>query len=511
MSNWLNYTALHATNPKLTRAVYTAVVDIHSKRLAKRLANFAALGQAVLAHAAALYGPNISETLWLALRPHRVEAALAHNKTLWLQRVIGMLVNYDLARNLVSQAVQQPIKDAELTDAQRAWTKAHNLPARVGAWVFYGSLTQPTGWQLCQQLLPDVDPAQLAAYLQVPQAALKRAVQVLLPAFGPLPATWQTLNKPAAPAPKAAMQPAAPSLGADPQLLHTVRRALQQAATHQASFQEVLPLALNLASLVNALRQFARIKSLHIVAPSITSGGLHELASTLDQALVIDQAEVSIVCNTKFTPSCAADLQELQHAGAMLYTPADRPLGAHLLSVEFEAAALSIIGSSDVSASAYHTSLELDTLMVSPREPTAAWWASLQPMLKPLVPTVASPSHRTHLLVHTSDALANFKAQIAKVKDVDTHQRLVAWLRYLPKPPVAMQLGEVAYFALAFPQYHTVVIDTFTPNNALFYAHGLGVEHLTQATSKQDLLALGAKRAYHTNEPIRKRVARILS
>lgn len=510
MSNWLNYTVLHATNPKLTRAVFSAVVDIRTRRQAGRLAHFAALGQAVLAHASALYGPALRESLWLALRPQRVEAALAANKDLWLQRVVGMLVEYDLARTLVNQPVQQPISHAALTDDQRKWTKAHDLPTRVGAWVFHGTLTQATGWQLLRQQAPDIPAAELAAYLQVPPAALKRAVQVLLPVFAPLPQTWQQLVEPvAAPAPQAAAKPNQARLAADPELLHTVQHALRHA--QQASLHQVLPLALDLASLINAVRQFSRIKSLHIVAPTITSGGLHELAHTLDQALVIDQAQVAIVCGgQQLTPSCAADLQELQQAGAALWTPANRPLGAHLLSVAFEEASLTIIGSSDVSTGDYHTSLELDTLTVAAADPTASWWASLQPMLKPLMPHVASPIRRERLLAHGGDALANFKAQIAQVKDTDTHQRLVAWLRYAPKPPVAMQLGAVAYFALAFPQYHTVVIDTFTPNNALFYAKDLPAARLAVATSKRALQALGAKRAYHTNEPIRQRVSRIL-
>jgi hypothetical protein len=87
---------------------------------------------------------------------------------------------------------------------------------------------------------------------------------------------------------------------------------------------------------------------------------------------------------------------------------------------------------------------------------------------------------------------------------------MTAWLAYQPKPPVAMTLDGQAYFALQFPQFDLVVVDTFVPNNALFFQpHGqLGA--MTQAQSKQALLSLGAKRAYHTDVPIGVRVRRIL-
>lgn len=97
---------------------------------------------------------------------------------------------------------------------------------------------------------------------------------------------------------------------------------------HGGSRQLILPLALNLASLVNRLRQFAPLKTVELIATTITSGGLHELAPTLDQALLIDQAKVTILTQSKpMTAATQADLNELAQAGAMLYTPKRRSLG----------------------------------------------------------------------------------------------------------------------------------------------------------------------------------------
>jgi hypothetical protein len=274
-------------------------------------------------------------------------------------------------------------------------------------------------------------------------------------------------------------------------------------------------LAVNLASLVNAIRDFGHIRALRLVAPSMTSGGLRELAPTLDQALVLDHAETTIVSGLKAQPSAAtvADFNELQAAGVAVYTT-QRPLGARLVQVEFARVTMTISGSSDVVASDYHTSLELDTLTVAQHDPYAAWWQSFLPYVRALTLKAAPVAHRQRLLSQPVATLANFKARVAAVHDRDTQQRLTAWLYYQPQPPVAMTLDGVEYFALAFTQYQTVVIDTFTPNNALFFQSAedtaTAAAQLAGATSKHALQAMGAKRAYHTAAPIRQRVRRIL-
>ncbi|WP_461213627.1 hypothetical protein [Lacticaseibacillus sp. GG6-2] len=505
----LAYSPLHAANPKLTRNLFAAGVAVHTKRLGARRQTWQRLGECVLAHAQWWYGQDVTAKLWLALRPQRVDAYLAAHRDEWLAQVVGMLVAFDLAEPLATTLTPEwPALDADPTPEAKRWGLEHQLPVRVSAWVFAGTLATPTGMALVQALggkppLPGLTEGQVA-----------RAVQVLQPPFAPLPATWrQAQDKPApaataapAPAPETKLPPVAPAF------VRELQQQLTQVERHGGQFVQVLPLALNLASLLGALRNHGRLQKLQLIAPRITSGGLHELAAVIDQAVVLDHAQVTIVSGqVEQTPAAAADFAELQAAGVTLATTGRRPLEARLVLLEFAQVTLAVSGSSMITAAAYHTSLELDTLIISQANPYAAWLASLMPQLKPLVPQAKQAPTRQRLLSKASDQLANFKARVAAVQDSDTHQRLAAWLYYQPQAPVAMTLGGVDYFALAFPQYDTVVVDTFTPNNALFYQHGGAVLQLATATSKQELVALGAKRAYHTDVPIRTRVRRILT
>ncbi|MFD1485281.1 hypothetical protein ACFQ5J_08570 [Lacticaseibacillus baoqingensis] len=521
MSVQLQFAPLHAQNPRLTHAVFVAATVPHTKSLARRQAQFRRRGQAVLAHAAVLYGDKITASLWLQLRPRQVDAWLAAHRLEWLAQVVGMLHTYALSGELVLPApVASPTASAKLAEAEKQWTLAQRLPSRVGAWIFHSDAADATGWQLLQAVAKaPVAAAPLAAQLQLPTsdpAVLKRALQVVVPAFTPLPASWLAAKAKPTTAAVAPLKKAAPKLPAvAPQLVQTLLQQLQTTAHSGAVYQQVLPLAVNLASVVNALRGFGPIQALRLVAPQVTSGGLHELAPTLDQALILDHATVTLVSGFAAKPSAAtvADLAELAAAGVGVFTT-KRPLGARLLQVEFAQVTLTISGSSDLAASDYHTSIELDTLTIAVHDLYAAWRQSLTPHLLAATLTAPKPTHRQRLLSKHPDALANFKARVAGMPPGDTQQRLTAWLYYQPQPPLTLHLDGVAYFALAFPQYHTVVIDTFTPNNALFFKHtenaaGAAIE-LAQVTSKQALLAQGGQRAYHTSEPIRHRVRRIL-
>lgn len=508
----LAFAPLHARNSKLTRAQFTAGTAAHTTRLPARRARWQTLGEAALAHAAWWYGDQVADTLWLQLRPQRVDAYLAAHRQEWLARVVGMLVDYELAAPLAEGFTPHwPRADATLTPVQKKWGVANQLPARVSAWVFAGNLPQATGWALVQALFPQATTALVAQRLAVPKAAVARAVQVLCAPFAPLPDAVRVRQTPpataAVPTPKkSASAPATPA-AAPHALVRHVRHRLQAATAHQ----EVLPLAVNVASLLDSLRNFGRIQSLLLIAPQLTSGGLHELAALIDKAVVVDHAQVTVVCGETLSAAAVADLAELRAAGVRLYTSAKRPLQASVVRVQWQRVSLAVVGTGALSAAAYHTSLTLDTLVIAPQDPYAAWWQELQPWLQGLrLQVPAKSAKRTPLLSQSSEALASFKARVAGLTDADTQQRLQAWLYYQPEAPVAVTLDGVEYFALAFPQYDTVVIDTFTPNNALFYQRHGQVAPLTACRTKQALIAAGAKRAYHTDVPIRQRAQRIL-
>ncbi len=501
----LEFAPLHAHNPKLTRSQFTAALAVRTPRLAARRKRWYQIGVAALAHARWWYGADVADTLWLTLRPQRVDSELARHRDEWLARVVGLLVEFELATPLATALSNHwPRLDGVITPEAKRWGLVHQLPNRVSAWVFAGQLVDETGLRLVQALGGEPQVEGLS------NDRLARAVQVLQAPFSPLPEAWHqtVIKKATSPVAKAAtpLPPVAPAF------VKQLRQELHQTAKTGAQFVHVLPLALNLASLLNALRDYGHLKRLDLIAPKITSGGLHELAAVLDQAVVLDHAQVTIVSGqVEQTPAAAADLAELLAAGVTLATSAKRPLAARLLLLEFEQVTLAVSGSSMITAASYQTSLELDTLTISKANPYAAWLAALKLELKPLVPQAKVSGARPRLLSVSSDRLANFKAKVAAVQDASTHERLQAWLYYQPQPPVTMMLGGVEYFALAFPQYDTVVIDTFTPNNALFYQSGGAVLQLAAATTKQTLIALGAKRAYHTDVPIRTRVRRILS
>lgn len=512
----LAFTTLHAQNSKLTHALYTAAMAPHTNRLVKRRAQWVTRGQAVIAQAQFWYGEQVAQALWLQLRPRVVDSRLAADQARWVAQVVGMLDEFALSQPLADdQAITWPTASIALSAAEQAVALAHNWPKKVAAWVFHSEARPQMGLELLKARGHGQTLAALGEKLglqAVDDATILRAVAILVPPFAPTP---QPLMPPkitkATSAVAEPKPPAKEALSLPPQFEHEVWASLHHIAKHGGQKQLVLPLALNLASLVNRMRQFGQLKQVRLMAPTITSGGLHELAATLDQALILNHAAVTIVGPTAgLTAATQADLLELAQAGATLLTPKRRTLGAKMLQLQFERMHVVIMGSSDITASDYHTSLQLDSLWLSKTDPVADWWQSLSPHLVPLVPKVAPVAHRQALLSKHHDNLANFKAAIAQLKDRDTHARMTAWLAYEPQPPVAMTLDGQAYFALAFPQYHMIVVDTFVPNNALFYQASGMLSAITTASSKQALLALGAKRAYHTDVPIGVRVRRIL-
>lgn len=518
----LNFVELHAQNAKLTHHLFTAGTAPHTTKLKVRRENWIKRGNVVLDLATFWYGDEVRERLWQGLRPRMVDSRLAANKLTWLAQVVGMCDEFELTADFAEGFTEQwPILNATLTAHQRQVALQHGWPKKVAAWVFYGHTKPLAAFELLQvrgQAQSLAEFGQLLKLGHVDQATIARALMLAIPPFAPTPKVFSqphTLKIATTEHSTTQQQPERPvqtqTIALPPVFIKQVFADLHHVQTHGGSRQIILPLALNLASLVNRLRQFAPLKAVELIATSITSGGLHELAPTLDQALLIDHAQVTVLTQSKpMNAATQADLNELAQAGATLLTPKRRSLGANVIKLEFDQLTVMIMGSSDITATDYHTSLQLDSLWLSKGDLLANWWGDLWPHVTPFTPKVTTTTSRKPLLSKSVDALANFKAQIAQLKDRDTHARMTAWLAYQPKPPVGMTLDGQAYFALQFPQFDLVVVDTFVPNNALFFQpHGqLGA--MTQAQSKQALLSLGAKRAYHTDVPIGVRIRRIL-
>lgn len=516
----LNFDDLHAQNPKLTHNLFTAGTAPHTTKLKTRREQWVQRGNAVLDLASFWYGDQVRQQLWQTLRPRVVDSRLAAKKMTWLAQVIGMCDEFELSASFADSLSEQwPTMKATLTEIQHQVALQHGWPNKVAAWVFKANTRPQMAIELLKvrghrQSLPEI--GQILKLDSDDEGTILRALMLSVPPFAATPADLigsEASGEPKKPAQKKSTTQAQSNqeITLPPVFIKQVFADLHHVQQHGGSRQLILPLALNLASLVNRLRQFGRLSSVELIATTITSGGLHELAPTLDQALLIDQAKVTILTQSKpMNAATQADLNELAKAGAMLYTPKRRSLGANVIKLEFAHLTVMIMGSSDVTTSDYHTSLQLDSLWISKGDRLANWWGDLWPHLTPFTPKVTTTADRKPLLSKSVDALANFKAQIAQLKDRDTHARMVAWLAYQPKRPVAMMLDGQAYFALQFPQFDMVVVDTFVPNNALFFqSHGqLGV--IMQAQSKQALLGLGAKRAYHTDVPIGMRVRRIL-
>lgn len=518
----LNFAELHAQNTKLTHNLFTAGTAPHTTKLKARRENWIKRGNAVLDLATFWYGDQVRATLWQSLRPRVVDSRLAENKLVWLAQVVGMCDEFELTADFAKGFSEQwPILNTTLTAPQRQVALQHGWPKKVAAWVFYGQSQPQAAVELLQVRGYDQTLTEFGQLLQLGTKdadTILRALMLSVAPFASTPIAWRrshvtktaTIEKsPMKSQSSKSDQPQAITL--PPVFIKQVFADLHHVKVHGGSRQIILPLALNIASLVNRLRQFAPLKTVELIATSITSGGLRELAPTIDQALLIDAAQLTILTQSKpMNPATQADLNELTQAGATLLTPKRRSLGANVIKLEFDEVIVLIMGSSDITSSDYHTSLQLDSLWISKGDRLANWWGDLWPHLTPFTPKVTTTADRKPLLSKSVDALANFKAQIAQLKDRDTHARMAAWLAYQPKPPVAMILDGQAYFALQFPQFDMVVVDTFVPNNALFFQpHGqLGV--IMQAQSKQALLALGAKRAYHTDVPIGMRVRLIL-
>lgn len=513
----LNFAAMHAQNLKLTHTLFTAATASHTTKLSARRASWVKRGEAVLAVAEYWYGEQIRQNLWQALRPQVVDSRLAAKKMTWLAQVVGMCDEFDLSSAFANnQPVQWPTQALALTQAQRQVALQHNWPKKVAAWVFASADAPEVGLDLLKARglgQPLAEFGQLLKLGTTDQPTILRALVLSVPPFAPTPKLFHVAET--ASVQKAAAKAKTPEPKSvavvPPVFLNQVLADLRQVQQHGGSRQLILPLALNLASLVNRLRQIDRLKAVELIATRITHGGLQALAPTLDQALLIDQAAVTILTPRKpMNAATQADLSELAQAGATLLTPKRRSLGANMIKLAFEHVSVMVMGSSDITASDYHTSLQLDSLWVQQGDLLANWWGEMWPHVMPLIPKTTTVVGRQSLLAHQADVLANFKAAVAQLKNRDTHARMTAWLAYQPKPPVAMTLDGQDYFALQFPQYDLIVVDTFVPNNALFYhAHGQ-LSEIVQAKSKQALLALGAKRAYHTDVPIGVRVRRIL-
>lgn len=516
----LNFDDLHAQNPKLTHNLFTAGTAPHTTKLKARREQWVQRGNAVLDLASFWYGDQVRQQLWQALRPRVVDSRLAAKKMTWLAQVIGMCDEFELSAGFVDSLSEQwPTMKATLTEAQHQVALQHGWPNKVAAWVFKANTRTQTAIELLKvrghrQSLPEI--GQILKLDPNDEGVILRALMLCVPPFAATPAELIGSEVPAkakTPARKKSVTQAQSNqaISLPPVFIKQVFADLHHVQQHGGSRQLILPLALNLASLVNRLRQFAPLKTVELIATTITSGGLHELAPTLDQALLIDQAKVTILTQSKpMTAATQADLNELAQAGAMLYTPKRRSLGANVIKLEFAQLTVMVMGSSDITATDYHKSLQLDSLWVSKGDLLANWWGDLWPHVMPLVPKASVVTSRQPILSRTVDALANFKAEIAQLKDRDTHARMTAWLAYQPQPPVAMTLDGQAYFALRFPQFDMVVVDTFVPNNALFFQGHGQLAAITQAQSKQALISLGAKRAYHTEVPIGVRVRRIL-
>ncbi|WP_125711029.1 hypothetical protein [Lacticaseibacillus porcinae] len=517
----LNFETLHAQNPKLTHNLFTAGTAPHTTKLKARRDTWIQRGNAVLELAKFWYGAEVRQTLWQALRPRVVDSRLAAKKDDWLAQVVGMCDEFEVSADFAEGFQQQwPTQAGELTDAQRQIALQHGWPKKVAVWVFDGQVKPHAAFDLLQArgFQQNLTTISEALGLQTEdEGTILRALMLCVSPFVPTPtplrqsvvAQVPQVKKPVAESSSTPKNPQTPTL--PPVFIKQVLTDLHQVQQHGGTKQMILPLALNLASLVNRLRQVDRLQAVELIATTVTSGGLHELAPLLDQALLIDQAQVTILTQSKpMNAATQADLNELSLAGAQLLTPKRRSLGANVIKLVFDQVTVMIMGSSDITASDYHTSLQLDSLWLTKGDLLANWWGDLWPHVTPFIPKVTTVTTRKAILSRPVDALANFKATIAQLKDRDTHARMTAWLAYQPKPPVAMTLDGQAYFALSFPQYDVVVVDTLVPNNALFFQGHGQLSVIAQAQSKQALIKLGAKRAYHTEVPIGVRVRRIL-